>query len=143
MNRRKIIRILTEAAEKQPELKASCDIQVDRIIALLHVKALEKVPKDVTIENTAVEGEDENSAKFHGAGEHMISARSAKEGESIDRKKAFEAIVAYVSAFLGPDVGKKIKEDSLIPDVNGASEEGEGGDEGGGEGGGEDRKSVV
>jgi hypothetical protein len=84
-------RRLDEANEKA--LTPVCSVHVQKIFALLHAKAVMEAEKaGVKIENTAADGNDPKNAVFHSAGEHMIVARNAKEGEKIQKDAAFKAI---------------------------------------------------
>ena len=82
------------------------------------MKALEKAKgkaPNFAITNSAVEGDDENSAKFFGQGKHIIAAVPKDAKTQVQPKDALAAIQEYVTWFCGPDVGKKITEVSLSP----------------------------
>ena len=107
-------RQLDEANEKA--LTPVCSVHVQKIFALLHAKAVQAAEaKGVKIENTAADGNDPKNAVFHSAGEHMVVARSQKEGEQIEKKLAFEGITEYIKVFCGEDVAKSLKEDECFP----------------------------
>ena len=110
LNRR---RRLDEANEKA--LTPVCSVHVQKIFALLHAKAVQAAEaKGVIIENTAADGNDPKNAVFHSAGEHMVVARSKKEGEQIENKAAFDGITEYIKVFCGEDVAKSLKEDECF-----------------------------
>lgn len=110
------------------------DIDLKQIICALHVKAVKEAVKDkqYKIQNTAIDmnGDDDKSAKFYGAGTHMIAAipTDIKEGEtgSIPKSEALKMLQAYAQWYSGPDTAKKITADKLIAledGKTGASEE--------------------
>ena len=108
---------LDEANEKA--LTPVCSVHVQKIFALLHAKAVQAAAaKGVQIENTAADGNDPKNAVFHSAGEHMVVARSPKEGEQIEKKVAFEGIKEYIKVFCGEDVAKSLKEDECFALTN-------------------------
>lgn len=98
------------------------DINLKQIICALHVKAVKEAVKDkqYKIQNTAIDmnGDDVESAKFYGAGTHMIAAIPAdvKEGEtgSIPKAEALKILQTYAQWYSGPDTAKKITADKLI-----------------------------
>ena len=97
-----------KAAEKK--VVATCSISIDDIFVQLHLKAAKAVP-ECKIQNSAIEGEGK-SAKFHGAGSHIIAALPLK-GDEISDVTAAECLKKYVSWFNGPDVANKITKDTI------------------------------
>jgi len=116
---------IDEANEKA--LTPVCTVQVQKIFALLHAKAVAAADaKGVLIENTAADGNDAKTAVFHSAGEHMIVARSKKDGEKISKTLALDGIKEYIGVFCGEDVKKALKDDECFPLPEGGTEDGPG-----------------
>ena len=90
----------------------AASIDLASIFSQLHVKALKKAQekvKDVTILNSAIENKD----KFTGAGEHMLLA--ANTDGKIDKELCRAALEEYINWFSGPDIGKTITIDTIVP----------------------------
>ena len=97
---------------KNKTLFNAANIDLASIFSQLHVKALEKAlekVKDVTILNSIIEDKD----KFAGAGEHILLA--ANTNGKIDKEQCRAALEEYVSWFSGPDIGKTITIDTIVP----------------------------
>lgn len=117
----------TEQAEKKENTKFSndivnvCTMKLLDTILKLHEKALKESKGnegEFVIRNSAIEGEGK-SAKFFGAGEHIIAYIPAKAEKNstltANKKDAYQKIKTYIQWFSGPDVAEKFKEDALIP----------------------------
>lgn len=114
---------LDEGAAKvknQPQPQPVCEVDVQKIFAMLHATAVLEANKLLekekgVVENTAANGNDPKKAIFHSAGEHMITARARDEGGRISREAATAALKKYVGIFCGEDVAKGLKDDEIIP----------------------------
>ena len=111
----------TEDKDKKPaasseDIKSSCDISLNQIIIALHFNALKKIGNDnIKIQNSAIDGDKEENAKFYGAGQHIIAAIPLKSGSldetGIAKKDALQPLQTYIQWFAGPDI--KLSEDQL------------------------------
>ena len=114
-----------EEEEANKEVAIVCTLNLRQILVALHEKALKEIKsKDLTVQNSAIEGEGGKDAKFYGAGEHLIAAiprdQKGLDKNIVDKKSAVEVLANYVQWFVGPDLKAKVTEDVLKPLEDGA-----------------------
>ena len=112
---------MADETKEEQEPKASivnvADMHVSTIIAALHQNALDKCgaeSKNIKILNSAIDDKD-GKASINSAGEHIVSAIPLKEGEKIQKKDAVEVLKKYVQWFVGPDLAKKVDNNTVVP----------------------------
>lgn len=98
-------------ANKEPV----CHMNVAAIITALHNNAVEKAKpetKGCKIANSAVA---EKGDEITSAGEHIISVLPEKEGGEVKKADALSILKTYVQWFVGPDLAKKVTNETVIP----------------------------
>lgn len=129
---------MADPADKNIQTVNVADLDVKDIIVQLHNTAVEKIssslPVGYIIQNSAIDVKDGDktgkSAKFYGAGSHIIAA-IPKETKGLDKNKidktdALNLIKTYVQWFSGPDVANNISLEKLLPlegDNNGKTQD--------------------